>query len=493
MFSFKIVVNVMSQELLIKLCEQLENVRVRFNDEYYKMYAGLDFSKDTLKKLSEEKYKISIEILKRFNEPRRLYLAMVYTVVEHERLDIDLKLYEEKGKKIVDEKYLIDGKPVNWNTWRQFNARTEDHKARKHVFDTFISKVPLISPLEEKLFNTSKEIMARYGTNPLDAYLEFEGLSYESLISLVDKLGSFAKSDFQKALEYYSMEILKKPAEYYDDLYLFRGKIYRPINKYFEGIDPIKVVSKVLTGLGFDLTKIKVDGEDRPRKHPSAMCWGIQIPNDVRILFKPVSPFTDITSVFHEFGHGIHGASAIPTDPYWKRYLVSMGVAETFSILIETLMDTPEFVKQTFKLDNKIVQNVINRRHFMNLFFLTFYVANSTMKLKFWKYNYTLDEANNEYEALTEKYMGIRIPGRYWQLHHVMSEYDLYSPSYLIAAVRVGELVNKLVNEYGTDWWQNKEAGEFIKELASQRADIDLSWSKLEPKYYISYFAKVNL
>ena len=479
--------------LLLALCKKLEDVEVRFSDEYYKMYAGLSYSTDLIKELSEKKYQLSLEILEKFKEPRRLFISLVGTIVEHERLDIELKMYQEKSTKIVDSEYTIDGKPVTWSTWRQFNARTEDHLARKHVFDTFISKVPLITPLEEQFFEISRKVMAKYNLTPLNAYLEFEGLTYDQLYKLVDTLGSSAKDEFRKGLEHYSMEILKKPAEYYDDYYLFRGKIYKPVNKYFENIKPLSVVSEVLTNLGFDLSKIKVDGEDRPKKHPSAMCWGIQVPNDVRILYKPVSPFTDLTSLFHEFGHGIHDASANPNDPYWKRYLISMGVAETFSILIESLMDTPEFIKEKFGFDDNIIRDITNRRHFMNLFFLTFYSANSITKLKFWKHNYTMDETDIEYERMTEKYMGIRIPGKYWQLHHIMSEHDLYAPSYLIAAVRVGELTHKLIEEFGVDWWNNKEAGEFIKELASQRAEIDLSWSSLDPTYYIKNFATIEL
>jgi len=478
---------------LFQLCEVIEEIDIKFNAEYFKIYAGLHYDENVIKQLSKQKYLISKKIISEFKEPRRLFLASVFNIIEYERLDAQLKLFEAKNKKIVDEKYVLGNKPVNWSTWRQFNAQTEDHIARKHVFDTFISRVPLISPLEEEFFQTSKKITTLYGTTPLEAYLEFESLSYNSLKNLINQLGGLAKSDFQRGIEYYAQEILKKEPEYYDDYYLFRGKIYRPINKYFKDRSPVKEVSKVLTTMGFDLSKIKVDGEDRPKKHPSAMCWGIQVPNDIRILFKPVSPFTDIASVFHEFGHGIHDASANPEDPYWKRYLISMGVAETFSILIESLMDTSEFLKSHFGFNDKIIADIVNRRHFMNLYFLTFYSANSITKLQFWKEEYSLEETNKVYEEMTERFMGIRIPGPYWQLHHIMSEHDLYAPSYLIAAVRVGELTNLLTKEYGSHWWESKEAGAFIRELASQRADIDLSWSKLDPKYYVKNFASISI
>ena len=475
------------------LCKKLEELEVRFNEETYKRYAGFEYDEALLKDLSNKILDIQKEIVKKFKEPRRLYLSSIYGIAEAAKLEDSLKLYEARNKEITAEKFKIGDTIVNWSSWRQFNASTDDHTKRKEVFDTFIQKVPKITPLIENLFKKSKEIINSYGEDPLNMYLEFEGLSYAQLEELVNQLGSTAKPHFQKALEYYSKEILGKPAEYYDDFYLFRGKIYKPINKYFKDVDPVEMVHKALTKLGFDLSKIKVDGEDRPKKYPSAVCFGIQIPNDVRILFKPVSPFTDLTSVFHEFGHGIHDSSANPDDPYWTRYLISMGVAETFSILSETLMETPDFLKYYFKFSDEIIQDIVNRRHFMNLFFLTFYSANALMKLHYWKFNYTMEQADEEYEKLTEKFMGIRVPGKYWQLHHIMSDSVLYAPSYLIAAVRVGEFINYLEKTFGNDWWINKEAGEFIQQLARQRADVVFPFSKLDPKYYFEYHTKVEL
>jgi len=480
-------------DTLNTLCKKLEELEVRFNEETYKRYAGFEYDETLLKELSSKILEVQKEIVEKFKEPRRLYLASIFGIAEAAKLEESLRLYDARNKEITAEKYKIGDTVVNWSSWRQFNAVTEDHSKRKEVFDTFIQKVPKITPLIESLFKKSKEIIGKYGENPLDMYLEFESLTYDQLESLVNKLGTTAKPHFQEALEHYSMEILGKPAEYYDDFYLFRGKIYKPINKYFEGVNPVKMVHKALTTLGFDLSKIKVDGEDRPKKYPSAVCFGIHVPNDVRILFKPVSPFTDLTSVFHEFGHGIHDASANLDDPYWTRYLISMGVAETFSILSETLMETPEFLKYYFKFDEKIIQDIVNRRHFMNLFFLTFYSANALMKLHFWKFNYTMEEADKEYERLTEKFMGIKIPGKYWQLHHIMSDSVLYAPSYLIAAVRVGEFINYLEKTYGSEWWINKEAGEYIYNLARQRADVSFPFSKLDPTYYFEHHTRVTL
>ena len=218
---------------------------------------------------------------------------------------------------------------------------------------------------------------------------------------------------------------------------------------------------------------------------PSASCWGIQIPNDVRILYRKVSPFTDFTSLFHEFGHGIHGKSANPEDSVWKRYIIPRSVSETFSILIQNIVEDPLFLSQALKLGDTAVKEVVDRVRFMNLAFLVFYAANSIMKMEFWKNNYTVEEAAERWQELTKSFF-IETPGDYWILHHVMPNFDMYSPSYVIATVRVVTIKEKLAQNYGDTWWHNPEAGKFIKQLAQTRGEFDIKDWKLDPDGYLS-------
>ncbi|MFX1362919.1 MAG: hypothetical protein ACFE7A_05660, partial [Promethearchaeota archaeon] len=69
--------------------------------------------------------------------------------------------------------------------------------------------------------------------------------------------------------------------------------------------------------------------------------------------------------------------------------------------------------------------------------------------------------------------------------------YNLYSPSYVIASVRAAELEQLLARDYGSYWWKTKKAGKFLEELMSQRSDIDLSWSRLDPQSYLDRHAKL--
>lgn len=470
---------------LEKIASKFEKLGIKLNEQKYNQEAGLTYDRELMKKLSEQLIEVSLEFLKEFKKPRSMYLSSIETIADAERVEIDLDLHDKRMEKISTEKYAIAGKKVNWGSWRQFNSQTDDPKKRKEVFDELISKAPVVAPIVKKRMDIAKDVYKRYGLTPLDSYLEFEDITYDDLCNLLMKLGDGARDSFLTAAEHFAPEILgKKKVEYYDDFYTWRGRIHKPLNRYFEKMNPLKEIEKILTKLGFAIDKIKVDSEDRENKSPSASCWGIQIPNDVRILFRKVSPFSDFGSVFHEFGHGIHGASANPKDSVWKRYIVAKGVAETFSILIESVLETELFLKDDLKLKKPIVNDILDRIHFMNLAFLTFYAANSIMKLEFWKKKYTIEEAAKRWQELTKRFF-IETPGNYWLLHHVMPTYDLYSPSYVIASVRVSAIRERLVEDYGEKWWRNPKAGEFIRQLAQTRGEFDVKAWKLVPKTYL--------
>jgi hypothetical protein len=414
-----------------------------------------------------------------------MYLDSISTIAQAERLEVELDFKDQRMQKISTDKYTLNGKRVNWGNWRQFNSQTDDPKKRKEVFDEFISKAPLIAPLVEKRMTISREVCKRYGLSPLESYLEYEQMTYRGLISFLEKLGDGARKPFLHAADHYAPEILHKPkVEYFDDFYTWRGRIYKPLDSILKDKNPLAAVQKVLTAIGFDPSKIRVDAEDRPNKSPSASCWGINIPNDVRILYRKTSPFEDIGSVFHEFGHGIHGISADPSDTVWKRYIVPRSVAETFSILFEEITNDPIFLAQELKLDETAVQEIRNRVKFMNLAFLVFYAANSIMKTEFWKNEYTVQQAADRWQQLTKRFF-IETPGYYWLLHHVMPDYDLYSPSYVIASVRVTTIRKKLESEYGAPWWRNPQAGEYIRELARTRGEFSIKQWKLNPNMYL--------
>ena len=450
-----------------------ESYSILFRHENWKNNNGLEFDENFMKNISEQKARHAELFLSGSRRPRRLFMKCVSDVSESKKTPISLELDKARAEKIVSKSKRFHGRPVNWKSWRQFNARA-DAKSRKQVYNELVKKTPIIRPLIRAMFEKSWTVHREYGTTPLRSYLESERITLPELKELVQKLGSAVRKPFREALDHFAMEIKKAPAEYYDDFYYFRGRVFRPLDKIFSKFDPAEMPVRQLRRLGFDTRKIHVDIEDRPKKTPSAVAFFVQIPNDARVLVKPISPYTDMEASYHEFGHAMHCISVDADLPLWDRESLSHGVAEIFSTFLESLVENPRYLRKKFGLSEEQVRQVVERRRFMELFFVAFYAANSLMKISFQDKMLTMDQASELYAKLYKEYVGFEIPGEYWQLHHVMPDYDLYSPSYLIAAVRKSELIRKLETRLGEDWWDSPKSGDYLCKIMSPGANIDL-------------------
>ena len=149
------------------------------------------------------------------------------------------------------------------------------------------------------------------------------------------------------------------------------------------------------------------------------------------------SPYFDFQACFHETGHAMHASSIDPKNDYWDKYRIPMGIAEIFSIFLERLTKNAYYISPLIgPLNNNNHDNTItkltSRNQFMELFFVTFYAANSLMKLSYWKENLSIDQACDLYSGLIKEYTGFEMPGEYWLLHHILPESIVYVPSYLM-------------------------------------------------------------
>jgi len=467
-------------------CTVDEALYVAYANEEWRQYAGFSFSESFMKSVADKRIDHAKEFLSQFKEPRQLFLGKVYDVADASKTPMKLELYRQREQEIISKSHEVNGRPVTWNSWRQFNAQAKTSAERKVVFDEFVGKAEIVTPTIRSMFDKSREVEKQYETSPLELYLQLEGLTLKQLKDMVRTLGQTAKKPFQELLEYYSREVNGRSAEYYDDLYYFRGKIFEPVDSAFKGLNSAEEPKKVLAKLGFRVERLQTDAEERAGKHTSPICFVVQVPNDVRLLVRPVKPFTDMESSFHEHGHGMHYICISEDAAYWDKYTIPMGVAEIFSTLLERLMRKQVFLTRHFKVSKSVAEEATERVKFMELYFLTFYAANSLMKIEFWEEDLSMEQANEKYERYTEEFMGMRLPGKYWQLHHVMPDFDLYSPSYMIAAVRAAELERRLEGLFGADWWTEKRAGNYIRSVASEGASIKLSrFSRLDTRPYL--------
>lgn len=458
--------------------------------QYYNQYAGLGASEARMEELAAEVQDLctrGLAALPRDRLPPLLWQAMVSNRAAREITRYQNEVYRMRNDVV---KVDVAGESVNLNSVRLFNhKRLHEPDVRRRTFDLLMDKAKVLTPTLEARFRLTGSVWEPFGMTPLDAYCVEEQIAREDLERVVDQAALRAKPAFEAAAREFSEEILRKGFEYYDDMYVFRHSIYNPVDPAFAKIDFVQAFMRLGKQLGFRPEDIAIDGEPREGKFSSPVCFGVRIPGDVRVLYQRTSPLGDYESFYHEMGHAVHFASVDPRREFHERRLIQNGVAEIFSTLFEELAMDPVYLKEDLQVDAATVDDLLRRRRFMELYFLTFYGANSMHKIEFWKRGLQNDfaKADEEYARLTERYMGVRVPGVYWQTHHVLSMSDIYAPSYLLANIRKSELIATLQRHYGRRWWRDPEAGRYLREKAmGPGASIDLkAFSTLDADAYV--------
>lgn len=470
-------------------CQLDERIYIAEMDERYKQHAGLKYSERVVEQLAEMRAVGAKTFLGSFSQPRELFLSSLENIADSSTKKLELTLYNLRNQKIVSSRQRFGGAPVNWSTWRQFNSVQKDPAKRKQVFNEFISKTRHISPVIKQRFDQMGKIYGEYSgrkLGPLDGYLENEKISHSQLIDFVKSMGRQAKKPFREALAIMSKKVLGREAEYYDDFYFFRNRVYADLEKEFAGVNPPEQVKRTLAAMQFNLSPIHYDTENRKNKYPSPICFFVQVPGDIRVLYKSESPYFDLQGCYHEMGHAVHASSISPRAQYWDRYGFSMGVAEIFSIFLERLTKNRKYLASLGVRDYKVLEEIEERNKFMELFFVTFYTANSLMKAEFWRKKLSMEKASKLYAKLIKEYTGLEMPGEYWMLHHILPDAVMYVPSYLMAAVRAAELDSNLQRRFGEEWWTQPAAGVYIREIMEPGAGIDLSrFSRLDSSLFM--------
>lgn len=471
------------------LTDAWESLEAALALESFKQYAALGASEERMEALAGEVESLAqkgLAALPRATLPPLLWQGMVAAASAREMTRLQNDIYRLRNEVKVD----VAGESVHLNNVRSFNAkRPRDARVRREAFEGLMGAAPVLTPTLRKRFGLSAATWAAHGMTPLDAYLVEEGVTRERLTRVVDDAARAAKPAFLQAASEFSEEILGKPFEAFDDMYVFRSTIYGPVDPAFAKLDFRDAFLRLGRSLGIDAASIHIDGEPREGKFSSPVCFGVRIPGDVRVLYQRTTPIGDYESFYHEMGHAVHFAHVGEGRAFHERRLIPMGVAELFSTLFEEVSMDPVYLKEDLGIAPDAVDDLLRRRRFMELFFLTFYGANSMHKLRFWTERMWEDfpRADEAYADLTERYMGVRVPGIYWQTHHVMGMSDVYAPSYLLANIRKSELIRHMQTRFGRAWWRDEAAGAFLKrECMEPGASIDLpSFSRLDADAYV--------
>jgi hypothetical protein len=135
-------------------------------------------------------------------------------------------------------------------------------------------------------------------------------------------------------------------AEVSDTLYLFRAPHF---DELFPAERMIPALRATLTGLGIDMDLqegLELDTEPRPLKSPRAFCAPIRVPDEVKLVIKPIGGQNDYKALFHEAGHAQHAVNTAAELSFAFKRLGDNSVTEGYAFLFDNLIRNRHWLQE---------------------------------------------------------------------------------------------------------------------------------------------------
>ena len=231
----------------------------------------------------------------------------------------------------------------------------------------------------------------------------------------------------------------------------------------------VPVCLESLSRLGFDMASeehIRLDLDDRPQKNPRACVIASDPPNVVHLITRAQGGLHDYQGLLHEAGHALHYAGVDPALPYtFRRLSRDHALTEIYSFLLESVSREPGWHAEHFELSASEAEENAEATRFLDVILFRRYAAKLDYELELWAdFEHAPDYAPKYAERLRAA-TGFRYrPDGY------LADMDegFYSADYLRAWIRAAQLRAHLRETIGSDWWERRETGDFLRGLFAE-------------------------
>jgi len=455
---------------LDKIKIDVGNFCSNINKEWYLNWAGL---KDELNVSAiYEKYRhlfskeLILEIRNRRNQAsredeRKLRYLQAFFLEYY--LDMTVKELTDRSETMQAKGTIkCDGEEMPFRLAFITMINEPGREKRRKLFDArncFIDEinVPLVSRMQ-KLHDTSKDFGYQ---NYMALFEDIKSIDFQALEHIMRDFIGQTESIYTARM---NEELQKKigvrleEAEKHDVRFFFRAKEF---DEYFRKENILRMLRKALANMGIHLEEqrsIHIDLEERPKKSPRAFCGPIRIPEDIKLVMMPHGGHDDYATLFHEAGHAEHFACVNPQLPVEYKWLGDNSVTESFAFLLEYLLMDENWLEQNIKIDK--AEEYLSFATLYKLLFLRSYGARLSYEIKL--HTKDLKGMDEVYRSTLESVLVYKHP-----INHYLITVDdgFYSAQYLQAWIFEAQLRNFLRKEYGDEWFNNREVGEFLMNM----------------------------
>ncbi len=229
-----------------------------------------------------------------------------------------------------------------------------------------------------------------------------------------------------------------------------------------------EVVEKTENAQG-GLRRILLDLAKREGKRSRAYVYPAQVPAEIYLSVKPEGGLDDYSAFFHESGHAQHFAYEDPDLGFALALMGNNTVTETYAYLFQNLFLNRHWLQHMAGLSAEEARQVVRRRALEDLYMLRRYASKMQFEVQLFEDvntdRFRLDDKGAIYSRLLSEGTGFQYDATWTR----DVDAGFYVADYFTAWSLEAQLREYLCQHFGKDdpedWYQNPEAGAFLKSL----------------------------
>ncbi|OYD14499.1 hypothetical protein CH333_07835, partial [candidate division WOR-3 bacterium JGI_Cruoil_03_44_89] len=368
-------------------------------------------------------------------------------------IDLDKDVYGRRNgieEILMKFRPKVAGKEMGRTEVRELMRKDEDRDMRR---EAYLSDNPLGELFKDegiRLFLRRNELVRRIPwtrklgfENYPECILNLLGIPLTRLLSIFKKTKEETEKYYSDFIEFAREELGVKELMPWDIPYILQKTVSLP-DKYFPRDNLIPSLKKTVESFGkdFDALNINIRFVDIPY---GGLCFGIRIPDDMRILLNPRDGHRWYGTIFHEFGHALQGAS-IRQDSFILKGSegpFSEGMADVWG----GLPSLPEWLESFTGIPHPEIDRFMKARIFDLIYGIRSIMVWSNFEIEAYKNpDSDLDEVWNR---LMREYLLIDSAGKRWASNYFILTYPMYAQNYLLSPMIKEQVYAFLRRKFG--------------------------------------------
>jgi hypothetical protein len=407
-------------------------------------------------------------------EYRRLNMLrswLIKAFVDHEVRDID----QEISKKAHHSQITTQaGDTHRLRDARLLLASTADAETRATLDNARVEAASSLIPLLAERLSISYGIARSFDKEHfLDLWSNAMGVDVTILSGLAEEVLSATDEMYQEVLGW---TVRKRLGVSLDDAhrrdmpFLFAAR-YTNYDESYTVRGMVNTAREFLSRMGIQLNcdgrLSLVINESRRLPHRAFVC-APRIPHDVRLVLQAADGQRDLARFLAALGRGLFTASIDSKQSFEDRVLGDGALDLTYSRVFQDLLLDQAWLKRSLRVSRP--KDYLILAYLERLYDLRLVCARVLYEIELYK-GYTIDSMIEKYTQIFRRALRVQSPKELF-LHEVRKPF--LSTFQLRARLFEAQYSAHLKHYFDLDWWQNPQAGPFLKKEWAQGRKLDV-------------------